>query len=106
MASARRGEQGQTIVLIVVFMFVLLGMCAMAIDVGIWYQDKRSVQATADAGSGRRLGAAGELAGAACSAADEQSVGRGRADRQRANRRFWIPRARSAPMSGGAAAGR
>jgi Flp pilus assembly protein TadG len=49
MASARRGEQGQTIVLIVVFMFVLLGMCAMAIDVGIWYQDKRAVQATADA---------------------------------------------------------
>jgi Flp pilus assembly protein TadG len=49
MASARRGEQGQTVVLIVVFMFVLLGMCAMAIDVGIWYQDKRAVQASADA---------------------------------------------------------
>ena len=30
-------------------MFVLLGMCALAIDVGIWYQDKRAVQATADA---------------------------------------------------------
>jgi Flp pilus assembly protein TadG len=49
MASARRDERGQTVVLIVVFMFVLLGMCAMAIDVGLWYQDKRAVQATADA---------------------------------------------------------
>jgi hypothetical protein len=30
-------------------MFVLLGMCALAIDVGLWYQDKRAVQSTADA---------------------------------------------------------
>lgn len=49
MASARRSEQGQALVLIVVFMFVLLGMCGLAIDVGLWYQDKRSVQASADA---------------------------------------------------------
>jgi Flp pilus assembly protein TadG len=49
MASARDSERGQTIVLIVVFMFVLLGMSALAIDVGLWYQDKRSVQASADA---------------------------------------------------------
>ena len=49
MASARRSEQGQALVLIVVFMFVLLGMCGLAIDVGMWYQDKRSVQASADA---------------------------------------------------------
>jgi Flp pilus assembly protein TadG len=45
----RDDEHGQTIVLIVVFMFVLLGMCALAIDVGVWYQAKRSVQANADA---------------------------------------------------------
>jgi Flp pilus assembly protein TadG len=49
MASARVSERGQTVVLITVFMFVLLGMCALAIDVGIWYQDKRAVQSTADA---------------------------------------------------------
>jgi Flp pilus assembly protein TadG len=49
MATARSDERGQTVVLITVFMFVLLGMCAMAIDVGLWYQDKRAVQASADA---------------------------------------------------------
>ena len=49
MGSARRSEQGQALVLIVVFMFVLLGMCGLAIDVGLWYQDKRAVQASADA---------------------------------------------------------
>jgi Flp pilus assembly protein TadG len=49
MASAQVDERGQTVVLITVFMFVLLGMCALAIDVGLWYQDKRAVQATADA---------------------------------------------------------
>ena len=49
MATARSNERGQTVVLITVFMLALLGMCAMAIDVGLWYQDKRSVQAAADA---------------------------------------------------------
>src|SRR5437879_1509201 len=49
MAFARGDERGQTVVLITVFMFVLLGMCALAIDVGIWYQDKRAAQSTADA---------------------------------------------------------
>jgi Flp pilus assembly protein TadG len=50
MSSSRANdERGQTIVLLVVFMFVLLGFCALAIDVGLWYQDKRAVQANADA---------------------------------------------------------
>ena len=49
MPSARVSERGQTIVLLVVFMFVLLGFCALAIDVGLWYQDKRAVQSNADA---------------------------------------------------------
>jgi len=49
MPSARHSERGQTIVLLVVFMFVLLGFCALAIDVGLWYQDKRAVQSAADA---------------------------------------------------------
>ena len=40
---------GQTLVVIVLFMFALLGMCAMAIDVGSWYQVKRNLQNDADA---------------------------------------------------------
>src|SRR5215831_16343003 len=46
---ARVGEGGQTVALIVVFMFVMLGMCAVAIDVGSWLQDRRAAQAAADA---------------------------------------------------------
>jgi Flp pilus assembly protein TadG len=42
-------ERGQTLVLIVVFMMSLLGMAAMAIDVGSWYQTKRHLQADVDA---------------------------------------------------------
>src|ERR1700746_3953414 len=49
MPSARGSERGQTFVLLVGFMFVLLGFCALAIDVGLWYQDKRAVQSDADA---------------------------------------------------------
>ena len=43
-------QRGQTLVLITLFMFALLGMCALAIDVGSWYQQKRSLQS----GSRRR----------------------------------------------------
>src|SRR5215831_17560541 len=46
---ARVGEGGQTVALIVVFMFVSLGMCALAIDVGSWYQARRAAQSAADA---------------------------------------------------------
>jgi Flp pilus assembly protein TadG len=46
--SAQR-ERGQTLVVITVFMMSLLGMAAMAIDVGTWYQDKRHLQSDADA---------------------------------------------------------
>ncbi len=42
-------QRGQSLVLITVFMMALLGACALAIDVGAWYQAKRSVQAAADA---------------------------------------------------------
>ncbi|HET6850021.1 MAG TPA: pilus assembly protein TadG-related protein [Gaiellales bacterium] len=44
-------QSGQTLVLITLFMFALLGMCALAIDVGVWYQQKRAVQNAADAGA-------------------------------------------------------
>jgi Flp pilus assembly protein TadG len=40
---------GQSLALITVFMMVLLGACALAIDVGSWYQAKRAAQASADA---------------------------------------------------------
>ena len=42
-------ERGQSLVLITVFMFSLLGMCAIAIDAGSWYQTRRSLQADTDA---------------------------------------------------------
>jgi Flp pilus assembly protein TadG len=42
-------ERGQTLVLFTVFMMSLLGMAALAIDAGSWYQDRRHVQNDADA---------------------------------------------------------
>ena len=48
-ASGLRGQRGQTLVVFVVFTMSLLGMAALAIDVGSWYQDKRHVQNDADA---------------------------------------------------------
>jgi hypothetical protein len=45
----KNNERGQSMVLTVVFMVVLLGFAAMVIDVGSWYRAHRSVQATADA---------------------------------------------------------
>src|SRR5215831_15766695 len=45
----RNSQRGQTLPIIVLFMFGLLGMCALAIDVGIWYQGKRAIQGSADA---------------------------------------------------------
>lgn len=44
-----RDEHGQTVVLTVAFMVVLLGVAALAIDVGSWYRAKRHLQAAADA---------------------------------------------------------
>jgi Putative Flp pilus-assembly TadE/G-like len=40
---------GQTLPVIVVFMFALLGICAVAIDTGAWFQARRQAQAAADA---------------------------------------------------------
>lgn len=47
--SSTSTQSGQTLVLITLFMLSLLGMCAFAIDVGTWYQQKRAVQSAADA---------------------------------------------------------
>jgi Flp pilus assembly protein TadG len=52
-------ERGQSLVLITVFMMSLLGMAALAIDAGSWYQTKRAVQAAADSSA---LAGASQLA--------------------------------------------
>ena len=44
-----RSERGQVVVLTVVAMVVILGMAAMAIDVGSWYQTQRHDQSIVDA---------------------------------------------------------
>ena len=44
-----RNERGQTLVLTVLALVVLLGMAAMVLDVGAWFHQKRHLQATADA---------------------------------------------------------
>jgi Flp pilus assembly protein TadG len=47
--AAARSQRGQTLPLFVLFMMSLLGMCAMAIDAGTWYQERRHAQSVADA---------------------------------------------------------
>jgi hypothetical protein len=45
----KNNERGQSMVLTVVFMVVLLGFAALVIDVGSWYRAHRATQSTADA---------------------------------------------------------
>ncbi len=42
-------ERGQTLILGVLFMSVLLGFVAMAVDIGLFYEDRRHLQNSADA---------------------------------------------------------
>ena len=51
-------ERGQTLLIFVLALSVLLGFTAMAIDVGLFYEDRRHMQNTADAAA---LAGAGEL---------------------------------------------
>src|SRR5438876_7995461 len=44
-----RSERGQSMVMTLVFLAVLLGMAALVLDVGSWYRTKRAAQSTADA---------------------------------------------------------
>jgi hypothetical protein len=46
---ALRDEQGQAIVITVVFLTVLVGLAAAVLDVGAWYRLHRQLQTTADA---------------------------------------------------------
>ena len=45
----RRDERGQAFVITALLLVVLCGMCALVLDVGAWFRDKRQLQATADA---------------------------------------------------------
>jgi len=47
--SSLRSERGQTLAMMAVFMVVLLGASAMAIDLGNWWLQKRELQNAADA---------------------------------------------------------
>lgn len=47
--APHREERGQALVIVVLFLFVLLGMAAMVIDVGYAYYAHRTLQASADA---------------------------------------------------------
>ena len=47
--SIFRREYGQTIPLVAIFMVVLVGAGAVAIDVGVWYQSRRDLQSDTDA---------------------------------------------------------
>jgi hypothetical protein len=60
-------QQGQSIVLFVLSLTVLLGMAALVVDVGYWYLTKRRAQATADAVA---LSAAADLPNAAFAMSD------------------------------------
>ncbi|MDX6544023.1 MAG: hypothetical protein QOK32_1626, partial [Gaiellaceae bacterium] len=46
--NIRSDNRGQTTVLTLVFMTVLLGMAALVLDVGSWYRADRALQQTAD----------------------------------------------------------
>jgi Putative Flp pilus-assembly TadE/G-like len=45
----KNNEHGQSMVITVVFMVVLLGFAALVVDVGSWYRAHRAAQSTADA---------------------------------------------------------
>ena len=47
--AAGHGDRGQTLLVFVLALTVLLGFAAMAIDVGLFYEDRRHYQNTADA---------------------------------------------------------
>jgi Flp pilus assembly protein TadG len=72
-------SHGQTLPLVILFMFGVLGMSALAIDVASWYQQKQALQAAADAAA---LAGASQLPagwGAAQTAANHAYSRNGRA---------------------------
>jgi Flp pilus assembly protein TadG len=69
--SIRSDNRGQTTVLTLVFMVVLLGMSALVLDLGSWYRSDRALQQTADAAALAGAQALPENAGTATSLAIE-----------------------------------
>ena len=49
LTSHSKSERGQSLVIVLLFMTVLIGMAAAVIDVGSWYRADRKLQANADA---------------------------------------------------------
>ena len=49
--ASGKGQHGQTLVLVALAMVVLLLVSGLAIDVGVWYGQRRSLQNAADAGA-------------------------------------------------------
>ena len=73
-----KDQGGQTLVISVAFLTVLLGMAALVLDVGSWYRADRSCQATADAAA---------LAGAQALPTDRRGPSRPRAELRGQERR-------------------
>lgn len=48
-SAAQRGDQGQALIVSLVFLTVLLGMAAAVLDVGSWFREDRALQASVDA---------------------------------------------------------
>jgi hypothetical protein len=65
--SINDGERGAATIVVAIMMVALLGMAALAVDVGAMYAEKAQVQNAADAGA---LAIAGDCAGGACGDTD------------------------------------
>jgi Flp pilus assembly protein TadG len=65
--STDDGERGAATIVVAIMMVALLGMAALAVDVGAMYAEKAQVQNAADAGA---LAIAGDCAGGACGDTD------------------------------------
>lgn len=68
---SRSSESGQVVVLLLAFLVVLLGMGAMAIDVGSWYRADRALQSSVDASALAAAQALPDDPGSASDLADE-----------------------------------
>ena len=69
--SSRRGQDGQVTVILVISLVVLLGMAALVLDVGSWFQAHRQTQSAADAAALAAAHALPESSAGAQSLADQ-----------------------------------
>lgn len=75
--SRCRSESGQSFVLAIIFLTVLLGMAALVVDVGSWYRAQRHAQAAADAAALAGAQALPEDPGAAKALASDYALKNG-----------------------------